>query len=335
MSKEITYTLVSVRQETADALSLVLQPSEAIQYQAGQYLTLFANIQGEEIRRCYSFSTAPSEQQLPTVTLKKVPGGKMTTWLFEHAKPGLTLQGYTPMGNFVLPSQAPEHLVYLGGGSGITPLFSMIRETRLSNPRKQYLFYTNLNESSTIFRGSLQEEVVRGANVQVHHHYTDVQGLPTATAVSNWIQAQAIAVQASEFFICGPQGLMAVYEEALKALQVPADRIHKEVFQSAPAPLASSLAEEKEYSVTIQFQKKTYSVLVPVGKSILQSALDNKIRLPHSCQSGLCTACMGQCLSGQVTMTDPEGLSDNEIKKGCVLTCVGRPASEGVVIRIE
>jgi ring-1,2-phenylacetyl-CoA epoxidase subunit PaaE len=337
MSKEIFYTVKTVKRETSDSISISFESSDPIQYKAGQYLTLIQVISGEEVRRCYSLSSSPLDKGLPTITLKKVQGGKMSTWLLENAKEGMRISGYAPMGNFVLPENLKKNNVYIGGGSGITPLYSMIRHCFKTAGLKQYLFYVNRNEESCIFRESLQEDANKITDFNISHHYTKLQQQPTSAVIVNWLNSLSIKPEETNFFLCGPEGLMKTTVEALTAWNVKQDAIFKELFFTTPnsQTTTSASTENKEYSVTIQFQKKTYSFIVPKDKTILESALDNKIRLPHSCQSGLCTACMGHCLQGQVTMVDPEGLSDNEIKKGCVLTCVGRPASEGVLIKID
>jgi ring-1,2-phenylacetyl-CoA epoxidase subunit PaaE len=141
------------------------------------------------------------------------------------------------------------------------------------------------------------------------------------------------------FFVCGPQGMMEESFKGLHTLGVSDANIRKESFVS------SSSTTEKQQPATmttggvsvveITYGKKNYSFNVAAGKTILESALDQKIDLPYSCQSGMCTACMGKCISGKVIMDDPDGLSENEIKQGFVLTCVGRPASENVKIEID
>jgi ring-1,2-phenylacetyl-CoA epoxidase subunit PaaE len=335
MIQEISYTVRSVTRETLDAVSIELEPSVKFNFSAGQYITLIHQIGGEEVRRNYSISSSPSSSGFPVVTLKKVKGGKMSTFLVDEAKQGLKMNGYGPMGHFIfLNPDSEANYIYIGGGSGITPLYSMIREGFRFKGLTQYLFYANKNESQTIFNTALNQDAVAHTSFKLTHHYSEQSKRPDKSTLIAWLKSLPVDHKKAKYFLCGPEGLMKEAEEAIKSFSVGEENIHRELFTTAThthPPVDSSSGEQE---VTIQFQKNTFVLKVPADKTILEAALDKKIRLPHSCQSGLCTACMGQCLAGKVEMSDPEGLSDNEIKKGYVLTCVGRPAGPGVVIKI-
>jgi len=145
----------------------------------------------------------------------------------------------------------------------------------------------------------------------------------------------------TEFFICGPEPLMNIVTDSLIALNVSKDKIRKESFESQAVAEASNktVEELKEEGVVTRevkviYDGEEYQFIVPPEKSILEAALDLDIDLPYSCQSGLCTACRGKCLSGQIKMIEDEGLSDREKKEGYVLLCVGHPMSKDVVIEI-
>jgi len=148
-----------------------------------------------------------------------------------------------------------------------------------------------------------------------------------------------LPVAKSDYFLCGPEGMLEEVKHGLGILQVPASNIHKESFVTANDN-DSVFVSVPEHSgdvneVTVMYQGSEYKFTVKPGKTILQSALDEDIDLPYSCMSGLCTACMGKCLSGKVEMGDQDGLSEKEVKNGYVLTCVGRPAMAGTVIEID
>ncbi|MCS6831949.1 MAG: 2Fe-2S iron-sulfur cluster-binding protein, partial [Flammeovirgaceae bacterium] len=135
------------------------------------------------------------------------------------------------------------------------------------------------------------------------------------------------------YFICGPQGMMDAVKEGLSMLKVPQNKIFTESFYAAPATVASSL-EEGAHQVIIRLNGQTHRIAVPAKKTILETALDNGIDMPYSCQNGLCTACRCKCLSGSVKMLRGDGLTDEEIAQGYVLTCVGVPTTPTVELEV-
>lgn len=142
------------------------------------------------------------------------------------------------------------------------------------------------------------------------------------------------------YFLCGPEGFMAEARKALDEMQVPANNIFTERFvqkthvKSHEDISETSAGSEETQAVTIFYSGSEYQVLVKPDQTILEAALGQNIDLPYSCQAGLCTACMGKCVSGKVKMEDQDGLSDAEIEEGYVLNCVGRPVSDNVIIEI-
>lgn len=148
----------------------------------------------------------------------------------------------------------------------------------------------------------------------------------------------------TEYYLCGPEGLMAEAREALKILKVSPDRIHQESFvvtQTDPVAETGEVnagepdaAEADCLTVTLLYEGTEYKVNVNKSQTILEAGLAQDIDLPYSCQAGLCTACRGKCLSGKVHLDEREGLSDAEINEGYVLNCVGHPLTDDVVIEI-
>ena len=147
-----------------------------------------------------------------------------------------------------------------------------------------------------------------------------------------------IDIPAAFYYLCGPAGMMSEVEKSLAMFDVPEKHILKELFLSTASEETVKAEEDgslKSQEVTLIFEGKTHTVTVLPSETILEAALEADIDIPYSCQAGMCTACMGLCTSGQVIMDEEDGLTDNEIKKGYILTCVAHPMSEGVVINLD
>lgn len=334
--------------ETADAVTLVLKQHDLIKnYKSGQFITLLLSISGEKIRRSYSFSSSPETDSKPSITVKKIQDGKASTYLFNTLKAGDSIEFQQPAGIFTLDKASSENLVFIGAGSGITPLISMIK-TALSkkNFKKVCLIYSNRNEDAVIFKKKLQELASAYSNFEVVYTYSQPHDANLPKGRLNQSQfikiiegVKDLAVSKADYFLCGPDGMLEEVKHGLEILQVASSKIHKESFvtinenDSVFVSVPEHAGDANE--ITIMYQGSEYKFAVKPGKSILQSALDEDIDLPYSCMSGLCTACMGKCLSGKVEMGDQDGLSEKEVKNGYVLTCVGRPAVAGTVIEID
>jgi ring-1,2-phenylacetyl-CoA epoxidase subunit PaaE len=354
MSQYLNLKVKQILRETDEAITIVFhQPQEKVVYKPGQFLTLIIDIGNEKYRRSYSLSSSPFTDQDLAVTVKKVTGGKVSSYLLDHVKVGDTLEVMKPLGTFTTECNYHHRrsIVLIGAGSGITPLISIGKSILSQEPLSNvFLILGNRNEHSVIFKQYLLD---LGKEHGDRFHCTHVLSQPlSGTALPSGRLNQSslikiletlknVEVQRAEYFICGPQGMMEEADKALAILQVPSSNIHKESFvagNSGEAPSGEVVSGNKEITaqeVVILYQGSEYRFVVPTGKTILEAALKEDIDLPYSCQSGMCTACMGKCTSGKVKLDDPDGLSDREIQQGFVLTCVGHPASANVVIEID
>ena len=368
----LTLTVVELTHETPDAVTIHLErpDRQVIACQPGQFLTLIlpCGPGGKTERRAYSLSSTPQEAPRLSVTVKRVAGGLVSNYLLDTVQVGQELQAMAPLGNFTLvPSpKAARSLVLIGAGSGITPLMSMLKAVLHTETRSHVLLiYGNRDHESVIFQKQLVDlEAGSGGRLQVEHVYSQPTGSSqphqhTGRLNRNMMlrileQRHQFPAEQAEYFLCGPEGLMAEARAALDILGVPAARVRRESFVAATdtfeaAAVASAVAAAPvgaaatpaaatsaagAYSVTINYEGSEYVVEVPKSKTILEAALDLDIDLPYSCQAGLCTACRGKCLSGAVSLDEREGLSDAELKQGYILTCVAHPTTEGVVIEI-
>lgn len=234
----------------------------------------------------------------------------------------------------------------LAGGSGITPIMSMIKSILNAEPQSTVrLIYQNRHEKSIIFHEQLRqftesyagrfavEHVLSQPEAGWQGRCSRLDAAMTKDILAAWQVAQP---ENAQYFMCGPTGLMDSFTAALADMKVPSSQIHKESFFTGEEKHSATAGTHQTTTrtVTILLDGEEHAVAVPPEKSILEAALDEGIDMPFSCQSGLCTACRGKVLSGQVEMTEKDGLSEEELAEGYVLNCVGHPLGDGVKIEI-
>lgn len=352
MSKYYHLVVKDVVKETDDTITVSFwhPVHQAISYKPGQFLTLMPVINGQKVRRSYSMSSSPHADASLAITVKRVAGGLVSNWLNDHLKAGDAIEVMEPMGNFTpaLHSGNRRHVVMFGGGSGITPLMSIAKSVlTIEQQSRVTIIYGNRNEYSIIFKQQLDELRQKvGDRLEVIHvlsqplnGWEGPKGRINQTLASQMLAALPdFDAKTTEFYLCGPEGMMHEVENCLTLLRVPAELIRKEHFAAA-APEAEAADEDdgslKTQTVTINYEGSQYEIEVQPHQTILEAALDLDIDLPYSCQAGMCTACMGKCTSGKIKMDEEDGLTAKEIQQGYILTCVAHPLTKGVVIDIE
>jgi len=347
-SRYLTLKVQQVRKETNDAVSLVFEePEGGLSYQPGQFITLILTIDGKKVRRAYSLCSSPFLGEAPAVTVKRVEGGMMSTYINTMTKVGDEIEVMEPMGHFVTTIGAVQsrHLVLFGGGSGITPLMSIAKSVLFGEPEAQVsLVYCNRDEASVIFRRELDEMAEKyGERFSVKHvlekpseSLAAMEGLLTTEKVAQIMDDLSFKGHfAAEFFTCGPAPMMDIVVEGLVKLGVPAESIKRESFtagETSPEEIIDKSGETLPVKIILDGEEHTFEVAA--NKTILETGLSLDIDMPYSCQSGLCTACRGKLLSGEVKMDEDDGLSQSEKEEGYVLCCVGHPLTNDVVIEI-
>jgi ring-1,2-phenylacetyl-CoA epoxidase subunit PaaE len=343
-----------VVQETRDTISIVFEPPDPpFSYKSGQFLTLILPVNGKEVRRAYSLCSSPYVDKDLAVTVKRVEAGLMSNWLADYLKVGSTVKVMEPMGQFITEF-APDrkrHLVMFAGGSGITPMMSIIKSILNQEPESIVsLIYCNRDIDSVIFKDALESMQTNDeGRLHVIHvldkapmNWQGYSGLLNHDMLTKLFErVPDWGITNTTYLMCGPEGMMNNVESLLAMRHIPEDKIFKESFVQGTIPkeqkkdeVVVGAEELKTREVTIRYDGQEYKVMVPPDKGILESALDQGIDLPYSCQSGLCTACRGKALSGKVRLDEEEGLSQSERDEGYVLTCVGHPLTDDVVIEI-
>ncbi|KUI27294.1 ferredoxin [Mycobacterium sp. IS-1742] len=324
-----------VVRETADAVSLVLDVprhcSGRFRYQAGQFLTLRVTVDGQDLRRCYSMSSAPVEDEL-RITVKRDPGGLVSNWLNDTACEGVEIHAAPPDGRFLLRDTGGE-IVAFAGGSGITPIMSLVRTALATSTRPVRLFYANRSRDSVIFADALARLVEQYADrLTITHHFDDAGGVVTAGAVESFVAGARDA----DHYICGPGPFMDTVEAAVLAAGTPRDRVHLERFTVTPVP-ADALDDTRTVTeeVVIELDRKTTTVPYRSGNTLLQTARTAGLRAPSSCETGSCGTCMAQVVAGSARMLNNDALDEDEVAEGWVLTCQSLPTSPTVHVVYE
>lgn len=344
-----------VVKETKDAISIWFeQPKDKkITYKSGQFLTLILPIAGKEVRRAYSLCSSPFTDEDLAVAVKRVDNGLMSNWLPDNLKEGQSIKIMEPMGQFTTDyaSDKKRHIVMFAGGSGITPMFSIIKSVLTQEPESIVsLIYCNRDIDSIIFKDELSKwETKYEGRLHVIHvldnapmNWQGYSGLLNHDMLKKLFERiPDWGIDKTTYLMCGPEGMMKNVDSLLEQHKITKDRIFKESFVQGTIDKdvkkeasASTAGELKTREVVIRYDGMEHKVTVKPSDTILASALDQGVDLPYSCQSGLCTACRGKALSGQVKLDEEEGLSQSERAEGYVLTCVGHPMTDDVVIEI-
>ena len=351
MSKYYNLKVKDIVRETSDTITVHLkQPLfSKIKYAPGQFLTLIVAVNGSTYRRAYSLSSAPGIDADLAVTIKRVENGIVSNHINDHLKVGDRLEIMEPIGNFklVIEPKAERHIVLFGAGSGVTPLMSIARTVLKQEPKSMVsLVYGNRNAESVIF-AELLEQMERNyaERFRVIHTFSrpepsrtgPVGRLDKAFAADVISKLPKVEADTTEYFMCGPEGMMDGVTEALQEFGTEKAHIHRESFVSnvnSEAKKDAGSSDRAAQEITLIHEEEEYKLTVEPSKTILESALDAGIDVPYSCQSGLCTACRGKCHTGAVKMAEDEGLSESEIKEGYILTCVAYPLTNNVAVEI-
>lgn len=357
-----TLNVSQVETETLDAVTLRFElPSDlrkSFSYLAGQYLTLRFNLNGEDVRRAYSMSSSPLDNQL-AVTVKRVSGGLVSNHIADELEAGSQVEVMEPQGRFVYEPKAEQsrNIYLIGAGSGITPLMSILRTALEKEPNsKIYLLYGNKTEESIIFKSALDELEARHPDrLFVTHTLSRLRkskglsslwnrkkadwdgwrGRIDAKKVREWVATYPAHGHEANYYVCGPGSLIDTTEQALIGIGVDPAHIHDERFVSAhdagKAKSASAGTDSGAFlKATLEGEVKEVS-LKP-GQTILDALLEAKHSPPYSCLAGACSTCMAKVVKGGVRMEVCYALDEDEVDAGYVLTCQCYPTTDEVEI---
>ena len=336
----------AVVDETLDAKSLVFEVppelTDSFKYQPGQFLTLRLPVDGRHVPRCYSMSSAPGVDTAPRVTVKRVVQGRGSNWICDQLKAGDVVEVMAPAGVFTPRTLAGDFLL-LAGGSGITPVFSILRAALVGGHGRIVLLYANRDECSVIFRDELKAlAAAYPTRLQVIHWLDSVQGVPSIAQLAEL--AKASCSSGRQAFICGPAPFMDAAVAALQAIEMPSELVHVERFASLPdeetlaATTAAAQAEVlpdavDEARLQLRLDGAVHELVCGGTETLLEAALRAGLNAPYSCQAGLCASCMCQVIEGSVHMRHNEALDKKDMAKGWVLSCQSVPTSTRVCVK--
>jgi 3-ketosteroid 9alpha-monooxygenase subunit B len=366
MGTESSYELkvLDVVEETAEARSISFDVPEDVAehfaYKPGQFLTLAVPSDRTGVAaRCYSLCSSPAEDGPPTITVKRTEEGYASNWLVDNLRPGDTLRVLPPSGIFT-PASLDADLLLFAGGSGITPVMSILRTALLEGSGRIVLFYANRDEQSVIFASALAELAAAYADrLLVVHWLESVQGLPS----QEQMKAFAAPYSSCDAFVCGPAPFMKTTVAALKELEFPRARRHQEKFislggnpfgdlhdvevaegemtaadtdeedidEDAPSQGAAQPQEPVRLEVELDGESYSFDDWMP-GTKLLEHLESKGIKAPFSCREGECSACACRILEGEVKMLHNDVLDEEDLEEGIRLGCQSVPVTDQVSI---
>jgi ring-1,2-phenylacetyl-CoA epoxidase subunit PaaE len=346
--------IAQVRRETADSVSILFDVPEemrdAFRFKAGQHLTLRADIAGEDVRRTYSLCTSPGTGEI-RIAVKQMPGGVFSGWANTALAAGHSIDVLPPMGRFVLEPAAAAHYVGIAGGSGITPVLSILKHVLETRRDCRFtLIYGNRNTPSIMFLEELAGLKDRYLDrLEVYHVLEDeaeeielFNGRLDRAKCDEIFSHLVTPADIDAFFVCGPGPMMDTVEAALKARGVPPGRVLIERFTTStpsPAQLARSeamTAKAAGVELTVILDGRRSKLRFDPSKpSILDSVHAAGLNAPYACRGGVCSTCRAKLLAGQAMMAKNYGLTDDEVAQGYILTCQAVPSGGDIVLSYD
>jgi ring-1,2-phenylacetyl-CoA epoxidase subunit PaaE len=350
--------------ETPDTVSIFFKIHEDLKdifkYREGQYLTLKFKFGDREERRAYSMSSSPYESRC-AVTVKKVEGGIVSSYIHDQVKSGMEIEVMPPQGKFFAPAHEENRKTYylIGAGSGITPLFSILKTVLEREPQSSvFLLYGSRNEEQIIFKKELDslQEKYQGQFSVTHVLSQPEKNKPKGMAgwfskgISLWdgktgrisgklagqfLEDHPAIYPKREFFICGPGDMIEAVEAELKSRGIDSKNIHKEHFFVDRPEGAEEVMGKDKALVVVHLSGRVHEVTVPKEKTILDVLIDADLNPPYSCTSGACSTCMAKVLEGKVEMETSFALDDHEIEQGYILTCQAHPLTSKTIITFD
>ncbi|MBA1203215.1 phenylacetate-CoA oxygenase/reductase subunit PaaK [Pseudomonas capeferrum] len=356
MSHFHSLTIKDVRPETRDAVSIAFEIPPQLQddfrFVQGQYLVLRTQLDNEEVRRSYSICSGIEDGEL-RVAIKRVPGGRFSSFANEVLKPGQQLDVMPPCGSFFVPLDPSRKGRYLGvaAGSGITPILSIIKSTLEREPGSHFtLLYGNRSSSGALFRDRLEDLknlyldrlnlifVFSREQQDIDLYNGRIDADKCGQLFSRWMDVSSLDAA----FLCGPQAMTATVRGSLESNGMPAERIHFELFAAAgnehkrEARQAARQLDSAISQITVISDGRALAFdLARNSQSVLDAGNAVGAELPYSCKAGVCSTCKCKVIEGEVEMDSNHALEDYEVAAGYVLSCQSYPISDKVVLDFD
>jgi len=355
--KKYKWRTHKIVKESRDTITIYFNTEQqTFNYSPGQYLNIKCAINEEQVSRSYSFSSKSSDK-FPSITVKRVVGGKMSNYLVDNAASISIWEVEAPFGNFILEKQIAEHspIVLLAGGSGISPLFSMLKSIE-KNAKIPLLIYSNKSPDETIFLGELETMQAEG---QLNSYYSftsaeftsskfnHITGRFSPLILRSIIRKHIAMLEEAHYYICGPVGLMDLYQETLLGLNIPPKQVHMEYFEpvheenliiendGVSKDVIVNYFQDNYVNNVVQTYECTILIEVKARQSLLDAMKEHNINVPNSCQNGTCGTCWAVKTNGEVRMVNSHALTGQDILEGIILLCQSYPVDQELAISLS
>lgn len=346
MSRFHTLKVKDIRTETPLAVSIAFEvPADLAtdyQFEAGQYVTIKAIINGEEIRRSYSISSAPSSNEL-RVVVKAVENGIFSNYAKNQLKVGDNLEVGIPEGKFVVENSDAKIFVAFAAGSGITPIISIIKDVLEKKDDTTFiLIYGNKTIEDTIYFNeinALQQQYL--GRFFVHYTFTKANpdgslfGRIERSTVNFVLKNKHSEKRVDEYFLCGPEDMIKKVTDVLKENGAAEEQIHYELFTTSSTNGEIPVSGEGMVKVTVLVDDVETTFNMPRTENILSAALKHGVDAPYSCQGGICSSCMCRTIKGSAEMKTNHILMDDEVEEGLLLACQSYVTSDEIYVDFD
>ena len=344
MSQFYSLTISEIQKETPNSVIITFKIPEELKktftYKAGQYLNIKFTHNGNELRRSYSLCSA-AQSDTWQIGVKKVGGGVFSVYANEVLKVGDILEVMPPQGHFVLPINPANNNHYLAfvGGSGITPVMSMIKTVLKEEPQSTFvLVFGNQSINETMFYSelaTLRTQYPEKLKIEYFFSRESVEnsffGRIERSMVNFLLKNKYKDIDFHSFYLCGPEEMIHDVKDTLLDKGIVDDQIHFELFTTKEeGKLTESHEGQTQITVTVDDDTKTF--MMKQEKSVLEATLDEDLDAPYSCQGGICSTCIARLKEGKVEMRKNQILTDAELDEGLILTCQSYPTSPTLVV---
>jgi len=342
MSDFYSLKITKLDQLTSTAVNLQLElpenVKEAFRFKAGQYLTLKADIDGESVRRAYSISEVPNQNFL-SVGIKKVSGGKFSTFAVDQLKEGDILEVMPPLGNFFWEANATtQNIALVAAGSGITPMMSIAKSVLSSDDQSQVLLiFGNKTAEEVMYKKELeqlQENYPDRLHLEWVYSRANIPGALFGRidkgVVLHFLKNTYASLNFDQYFICGPEAMINTCIATLQELGVPENQLKFERFVSSSKNEPSISVDQGTVQISVTIDEVTHQLSCNSKTVLLDAFIKEKIDVPYSCQGGICSSCIARVTKGTAIMETNEILTDSEIEEGLILSCQAHATSSEI-----
>lgn len=327
--------IAEVRTEGTDAINLTFVAKDeeglSMPFVPGQYLTLRADVNARELWRSYSITSDPGDLETVSVLVRRVNQGAVSNWICDNLKSGDTLEVYPPAGSFnLVEDQAPA--AFFAGGSGIAPIFSLIRQALKSGAPRVCLFYANRSAETEMLGEDI--DALRDAypeQFRCQRWFDEGNRFPKASDIKEFLGDRPVKFA----YVCGPEPFMKLVQVSLEQAGYPSTSVIMEIFDTETQVPVDVDGEAKSHTLQIEKSGKVTEVEIPSGQTILDGLAKVGVDAPHSCKVGECAACMCRLVDGEIDCLPNSVLDEDDKDDGWILPCRSTPVSTFVKIRYE